>query len=85
MVSCVFCRRRIWYRRDLSNPFARNKEKTYAYECYKCQILLMLRNMSARKTRGSKAYWENKTIVKGKVIRILATNLKANRRLIMSA
>lgn len=76
MVSCMYCRKRIWYRRDMSNPFARNSEKTYAYECTNCKILLMVKNESDRKTRGTKEYWEDKTIVKGKVMKVLVKNAR---------
>ncbi|MEM3118364.1 MAG: hypothetical protein QXN83_05975 [Nitrososphaerales archaeon] len=58
----------------MSNPFARNSEKTYAYECPNCKILIMVKNESDRKTRGSKQYWEDKTIVKGKVMKVLVRN-----------
>jgi len=74
MVSCIFCRKRVWYRRDLSNPFARNSEKTHAYECPNCKILLIVKNESDRKSRGTRQYWEDKTIVKGKVMKILVKN-----------
>jgi len=58
----------------MSNPFASNREKTYAYECTNCKILLIVMNESDRKTRGTKEYWQDKTIVKGKVSKILVKN-----------
>lgn len=76
MVSCLFCRKKVWYRRGLSNPFSRNSEKTYVYECSNCKILLVVKNESDRKTRGTKRYWQDKTIVKGKVMKILIKNAK---------
>ncbi len=76
MVSCLFCRKRVWYRRDMSNPFARNSEKTYTYECTNCKVILIVKNESDRKTRGTKEYWRDKTIVKGKVMKILVKNAK---------
>jgi predicted SprT family Zn-dependent metalloprotease len=60
----------------MSNPFSRNSEKTYAYECPNCKILFMVKNESDRKTRGTKQYWEDKTIVKGRVMKILVKNAK---------
>ncbi len=74
MVSCLYCRRKVWYRRDLSNPFARNKERTYAYECTNCKILIIIKNESDRKSRGSREYWSDKTIVKGRIIRAMVKN-----------
>ncbi|MGH9921935.1 MAG: hypothetical protein ACRD38_04205 [Nitrososphaerales archaeon] len=58
----------------MSNPFASNREKTYAYECTNCKIVLIVMNESDRKTRGTKEYWQDKTIVKGKVSKILVKN-----------
>jgi len=58
----------------MSNPFASNREKTYAYECTNCKIVLIVMNESDRKTRGTKEYWHDKTIVKGKVSKILVKN-----------
>ncbi len=58
----------------MSNPFASNREKTYAYECTNCKIVLIVINESDRKTRGTKEYWQDKTIVKGKVSKILVKN-----------
>jgi len=60
----------------MSNPFSRNSEKTYAYECPNCKILFMVKNESDRKTRGTKQYWEDRTIVKGRVMKILVKNAK---------
>ncbi len=60
----------------MSNPFARNSEKTYVYECTNCQVVLIVKNESDRKTRGTKEYWQDKTIVKGKVMKILVRNAK---------
>ncbi|MEM2856217.1 MAG: hypothetical protein QW416_03860 [Candidatus Nitrosocaldaceae archaeon] len=74
MVSCLYCRRRLWYRRDLSNPFATNKERTYAYECTKCKIIIIIKNESDRKSRGTKEYWSDKSIVKGRVIKGIVKN-----------
>ena len=71
MVSCLYCRRKLWYRRDLSNPFARNKERTYAYECTNCKIIIIIKNESGRKSRGTREYWKDKTIVRGKVIKAI--------------
>jgi hypothetical protein len=71
MVSCFFCRKRIWYRRDLSNPFARNKEKTHAYECTNCKVIFLVKNESGRKSRGTRDYWKDKSIVRGKVVKVL--------------
>ena len=58
----------------MSNPFASNREKTYAYECTNCKIVLIVMNESDRKTRGTKEYWQDKTIIKGKVSKILVKN-----------
>ncbi len=60
----------------MSNSFSRNSEKTYAYECPNCKILIMVKNESDRKTRGTKQYWNDKTIVKGRVMKILVKNAK---------
>ncbi|GIU72536.1 MAG: hypothetical protein KatS3mg003_2015 [Candidatus Nitrosocaldaceae archaeon] len=78
MVSCLYCRRKVWYRRDLSNPFARNKERTHAYECTNCKIIIIIKNESSRKSRGTREYWKDKTIVKGKVIRMIIKDSEKN-------
>ncbi|MEM0029771.1 MAG: hypothetical protein QXN32_02505 [Candidatus Nitrosocaldus sp.] len=70
-MSCFFCRKRVWYRRDLSNPFEVNKERTHAYECTNCKVIFLIKNESSKKSRGSREYWQDKTIVKGKVMKIL--------------
>jgi len=60
----------------MSNPFAKNSEKTYVYECTNCKIVLIVKNESDRKTRGTREYWQDKTIIKGKVMKILVKNAK---------
>ncbi len=60
----------------MSNPFASNREKTYVYECTNCKVVLIVKNESDRKSRGTREYWRDKTIVKGKVQKILVKNAR---------
>ncbi|MDW8275537.1 MAG: hypothetical protein RMJ59_04045 [Candidatus Nitrosocaldus sp.] len=86
MASCFYCRKRVWYRRDLSNTFATNSERTYAYECTNCKIIFLIKNESSRKSRGTREYWQGKSlqgkslqgkslqgksVVKGKAVKVL--------------
>jgi transposase-like protein len=58
----------------MSNTFARNKERTYAYECTHCKVIFLVKNESSRKSRGTKDYWKDKSIVRGKVVKVLVND-----------